>query len=245
MQAVHALVPAAGEGRRFAASEPESASGKLFVMVAGRPMLQWTLEGLITGAAVSSLTVALSPARLGEYAAGSAASPASRDSRPRPLFVEGGEERQESVARCLAACPAGADDLVLVHDGGRPCLAAEDLENVIDAARRYGAAVLGRLVADTLKRVRDGFIEETVDRAGLFLAETPQVARRRDLERALARAREEARRATDEAGLLEAVGVGVRAVEARFANPKLTVPADLELIEQILVRRTGLGRRTG
>ena len=233
---MHALVPAAGAGRRFGGAEPQVAPAKLFQALAGRPALDWTLDRLLAATVVASVTVALSPDRLRDYPSRFLA---GRQPAPRLRFVAGGEERQESVVRCLAACPAAAEDLVLVHDGARPCLAGEDLDQVIAAARRHGAATLGRAVTDTLKRVREGWVESTVDRSTLFRAETPQVARRRDLERALERARAEGRRATDETALLVAVGVGVRAVEARFANPKLTVPADLELVEPILLRRAG------
>lgn len=214
------------------------------MVIAGRTALDWTLDRLLAAPAISTVTVALSAERLDDEPARLAS--ASR-ARERLRFVVGGEHRQDSVARCLAASPAAPDDLVLVHDGGRPCLASEDLDRVVAAARRHGAAVLGRPVTDTLKRVRGEWIEGTVDRSDLFRAETPQVVRRADLERALDAAFREGLRATDEAGLLEHVGLRVRAVEARGANPKLTVAADLELIEQMLLRQSGAGaeRRTG
>jgi 2-C-methyl-D-erythritol 4-phosphate cytidylyltransferase len=124
---------------------------------------------------------------------------------------------------------------MLVHDGARPATARADVEAVVAGAMASGAAILGRAVADTIKRVRQGEIVETVDRRELFRAETPQVARRDLLQAGLELAGREDRQETDEASLLERVpGCRIRAVEARFPNPKLTRAADLPLLEALL-----------
>ncbi|HVS16008.1 MAG TPA: 2-C-methyl-D-erythritol 4-phosphate cytidylyltransferase [Thermoanaerobaculia bacterium] len=233
MQAVHALVPAAGEGRRFARSgRTAAAGGKLFAQVGAWPLLEWTLDRLLDEPDIASVTVALAASRLADFQTTHAT---ARRATRRAVFVVGGGDRQASVERCLAASPAAADDLILVHDGGRPCLSGEDLVRVIAAAREHGAAVLGRPVTDTVKRVVGGRLAETVDRRQLFRAETPQVLPRRELERGLAAARERGERATDESGLLERLGLEVRAVEARRPNPKLTTSADLPLIQALLL----------
>lgn len=220
--AVHVVVPAAGRGERFGGPIP-----KLFVEVAGRPVLAWTIDRLLAAGA-RSVTVALAAERAAEPPRWLAA-----DARVR--CVEGGETRQASVALALAACPAAADELVAVHDGARPVLASEDLARVCAAAREADGAVLGRAVADTLKRVADGRIAGTVDRRGLFRAETPQVFKRATLEEALRRAAVDRVVGTDESSLVERLaGARVVAVEARFANPKVTVAADLRVVEQLL-----------
>jgi 2-C-methyl-D-erythritol 4-phosphate cytidylyltransferase len=246
MEAVHALVPAAGEGRRFTGSgDASSPIGKLFAPIAGRPALEWTLVALLSEPRIESLTVALQPSLSGG-STDDVDALGRLDRRVR--VVAGGADRQESVGLCLASCRARAEDLVVVHDGGRPCLSTEDLGRVIDAAVEHGAAVLGRPMTDTLKRLCSGWIVETLDRSALFCAETPQVVRRRELEAALERARVDGFRATDESGLLESSGLRLRAVEARHPNPKLTVAGDLELIEQILLRHRGVAgssRRSG
>ncbi len=223
---VHALVPAAGRGERFGAAGP-----KVLVPLCSRPALVWTLSRLVD-AGVASLVVALPREHVEQ-----AQLQVERwrpDLAERTSWIVGGAERQESVGRCLERSAASASDWILVHDGARAAIDPRDVAAVVSAAREHGAAILGRPVSDTLKRVVEGFVAATVDRSGLFRAETPQVCRREALERALAEARRRGHIATDECGLLEAAGVAVRAVVARFPNPKLTYPADTPLFEALL-----------
>ena len=150
--------------------------------------------------------------------------------------VAGGATRQASVAACLAAAadrePAG---LVAVHDGARPATARADLLAVLAAAERTGAAVLGRRLADTVKRLEAGRIVGTLDRTTLFRAETPQVFRHELLAAAFARAAAEGWEGTDEAALVERLGgVEIAAVEATRPNPKLTLPRDLPEVARLL-----------
>ncbi len=219
--AVHALVPAGGRGERFESEQP-----KLLWVVKGKAVLAWTLESL--AGRVTSLTVAIPTGLLEEV---KAAVPAGEHVR----WVSGGMTRQESVAACLAACPASAEDWVLVHDGARPALHRDDLAASLARAAAADGAVLGRAVADTLKLLAGGLVQGTVDRSFLFRAETPQVFSRRLLERALAAARETGFVGTDEASLVERLpGVRIAAVAARHPNPKLTTRADLPWIEALL-----------
>lgn len=224
---VEALVPAAGAGLRIGLDRP-----KQFLIVAGRPVLSWTLHRLLA-CGVARCTVAVPVALLGE-----AGETILED--PRVQWVAGGETRQDSVAACLAAASGPADDLILVHDGARPAVAEEDVRATIEAAARHDGAVLGRFVGDTLKRLEDGRIVETIGRSGLFHAETPQVFRRGLFERALEESRRDGFQGTDEASLVERLaGAHIRSVLARSPNPKLTHAADLELIEALLSRVGG------
>jgi 2-C-methyl-D-erythritol 4-phosphate cytidylyltransferase len=150
-------------------------------------------------------------------------------------LVAGGDSRQASVAAALAASPAAAEDLVLVHDGARPAVAVADLLAVCRAALSSDGAVLGCGSTDTLKRLEQGGIVETIDRSRVFRAETPQVFRRALLERALTAAAESGFAGTDESSLVERIaGVRILAVEATAPNPKLTTPADLPLVRALL-----------
>ncbi len=221
---VHGVIPAAGRGERFGGDRP-----KQFLEVGGRSLVAWSVERL-RRAGVASLTVAVPADSLAE---------ASRllPSAAWLRIVEGGATRQASVATALAACPAASEDLVAVHDAARPATAIADLVAVTKAAARTGGAVLGRAVSDTLKRIEAWRIVATLDRRALFRAETPQVFRRATLERALARARDDRFVGTDEASLVERLGdVAIAAVEAAALNPKVTVPADLALVEWLLAR---------
>lgn len=227
--AVHALVPAAGRGTRFGGS-----TAKQFLPLAGRPLLAWTLDAILR-CEVASVTVALPADQL--------ARDAGLADDPRVRWVAGGSSRQESVALALAGSPAGPDDLVLVHDGARPAVAREDLAAVVAAAARHGGAVLGRPVADTLKRLEGSVIAGTVERDRLFRAETPQVFVRRRLEEALARAVEDGVEGTDEAALVERLGgEPIAAVEAAHPNPKITRAGD-ELWVASLLEASGAARK--
>ena len=215
------LVPAGGRGERFGGETP-----KQLIPVAGRPLLAWTLERLLR-AGLAGLTVALPESWLH-----TAAEILPGEDRIR--WVPGGDSRQLSVAACLASVPDDID-LVLVHDGARPAVAVADLRATIDAAADDGAAVLGRPVADTLKRVEQGAITATVDRQELFRAEKPQVIRPELLQEALGRCFPDGFVGTDEASIVARIpGVSIRAVVASRPNPKLTQTQDLRLVEMLL-----------
>jgi 2-C-methyl-D-erythritol 4-phosphate cytidylyltransferase len=222
---VHGLVPAAGRGERFGGGVP-----KQFLEIGGRPLVAWTVEALLAAGCASLVValpeeeVALAPARIG--------------ADPRIRYVAGGATRQASVACALAASPATGADLVAVHDGARAALAAQDFAATVAAASARGGAILGRMVTDTVKEVADGRVVRTVDRARLFRAETPQVFRRADLERALEAARLNRFVGTDEAALVERLGgIEIAAVEALRPNPKVTWAEDLEALERALRER--------
>ena len=125
-----------------------------------------------------------------------------------------------------------------VHDGARPATAPEDVEAVIAAAERAGAAVLGRAASDTMKRVSEGRIVATVARDELFRAETPQVVRRELLQRSIAEVAAVGLDPTDESSAVELLAdARIAAVPARYANPKVTGPGDLELVSSLLAAR--------
>ena len=142
-------------------------------------------------------------------------------------MVAGGPERQESVARGLAAVPPTAP-WILVHDGVRPCITPELVRRVVEATRLHGAAIAALPVAETLKRGVEGWVKETVPRDGLWAIQTPQVFRREALERGLAAPEEMVAAATDDARLVELTGGTVRVVEAPRQNIKVTTAADVE-----------------
>jgi len=218
------LIPAAGRGERFGGSLP-----KQLTPVCGQPLLRWTVRRFLD-AGLTSITVAVPQELLSE-----APVRVLDDSRVR--WVAGGGSRQESVRACLDSTPGGDDDLVIVHDGARPVLKSEDLRRVVEAAASADGAVLGRMVSDTLKEVEDGWVVRTIQRTRLFRAETPQVFRRSLLEQALDRSRQDGFVGTDEASIVERLqGVRIRALEAIGPNPKLTVAADLPMIETLLSR---------
>ena len=196
--------------------------------LAGRPLFTWSLEALERCAAVAGVVVVGPAARLRDLLAASGLAP-----RKIVAWVEGGRERQDSVRRGLAALPP-AFDLVLVHDCARALVTPELIARVAADATQHGAAIAAVPVQDTLKRARLGVIEDTVPRAGLWCAQTPQ-GFRRDW---LAAAHESAQgRATDDAALVEAAGHPVHLTEGDALNLKITTARELGLAEAWLAAR--------
>jgi len=213
-----ALLVAAGGGLRLGAERP-----KAFVLLGGRPMLEWSIEALRAGGA-QQIVVALPE---GEHA------PAGCHG------VRGGVTRSHSVRAALAA--AAAAERVLVHDAARPLLEPELVRRTLAALEHDGgadAAIAAAPVTDTVKRA-DGArtVLETLPRAGLWAIQTPQAFRRRALERALAVGDDVLAAATDDAWLVERAGGSVRVVESSPRNLKVTTPFDLRVAELLLAER--------
>jgi 2-C-methyl-D-erythritol 4-phosphate cytidylyltransferase len=159
----------------------------------------------------------------------------------RTVIAVGGETRQASVRRGLEVLPDIADS-ILCHDAARPFASPSLVARVMTRLLERGAADVDGVVpilssADTVKRVRNGLVVETVPREELGLAQTPQAFRRAALEDAHARAEGSGLVGTDDAMLLEAAGYRVGLVMGEEANFKITTPADLRRAEDILARQ--------
>jgi 2-C-methyl-D-erythritol 4-phosphate cytidylyltransferase len=220
-----ALIVAAGSGERLRAGRP-----KALVELAGRPLVQWSIDALRDVAGIERVVVAL---------------PAGTRPPRGVTAVDGGAVRSDSVRRALAA--AGDGDPVLVHDAARPLLTAELVEQVIAALARdedAAAAIAAVPVTDTVKRVDSaGAVSETLDRSELWAVQTPQVFRRAALERALDVPEEDLARATDDAWLIERSGGKVIVVRASDENLKVTTPLDLQVAALVLAGRLSDSRR--
>jgi 2-C-methyl-D-erythritol 4-phosphate cytidylyltransferase len=216
-----ALLVAAGRGERLGADGP-----KAFVMLAGRPMLDWSVEALRAVAAVERIVVALPPGVVAP---------------PGAIAAVGGATRSQSVRAALAAAGDGPpDEAVLVHDAARPLATPALFSRALDAlAQRGGDAVVAAArVADTVKRAGDDLrVVETLERAGLWAVQTPQAFRRAALVAALDAPEDVLAAATDDAGLVERAGGTVHVVESSAENLKVTTPVDLRLAEILLSER--------
>jgi len=236
-----AVVVAAGASRRMEGVD------KLAAPLAGRPLLAWTLAAIAAAREVERIVVVTAAPGL-DALRGAAWLPARVVE-----VVPGGARRQESVAAGVAAlerldggAEAAADRVVLVHDGARPLVSPNLVGAVARAAATYGAAVPVLPVAETLKRVAGDRIVETIERAGLAAAQTPQGVRRALLRAAYAQQPPgSAAEFTDEAALLEACRIAVHAIPGEPTNLKVTVPDDLSrvavLLGAALVPRIGIG----
>jgi 2-C-methyl-D-erythritol 4-phosphate cytidylyltransferase/2-C-methyl-D-erythritol 2,4-cyclodiphosphate synthase len=212
---------------------------KRVALLAGRPLLAWTLTGIAAATSVERIVLVMGEGPALE---------ALRRHLPEKVvaIVPGGEHRGASVAAGLAALArldgvaADPDRVVLVHDGARPLVNPNLIEAVAEAARREGAAIPIVPVADTVRRMRDGELGETVDRTDLVAVQTPQGARAGLLRGAFERYPPSGpERFTDEATLLAACTIRVHTVPGDPLNLKVTSPADLPRVEALLAARDG------
>ncbi len=216
-----AIVPAGGLGVRFGADRP-----KQFLELAGCPIIMHTLRRLAACPDVSHIVVALPPTGQPVFDALLETFPVAKP----VTAVAGGAERQESVWLALAAVPDGAS-VVVVHDAVRPFATTELITATIAAARTDRAAVVGHPATDTIKLVRDGLAYDTPPRPTLYAVQTPQAFETALLREAHARAIAGQVTATDDAMLVERLGVPVRIVPGPRWNLKITHPDDLPLAD--------------
>jgi 2-C-methyl-D-erythritol 4-phosphate cytidylyltransferase len=234
---VSVIIPAAGLGTRMTAGAGgarKPAATKQFAKVQGIPILIRTLTKFAGHPEINEIRIALRKADISPFE--------DRLKRETPeslqkkaVLLEGGESRQQSVSNALAGITASLEDIVLVHDAVRPFVSDEMISKVIEAARKYGAAIVGTPAVDTVKQVErtaDGaLIKATIPREKIVLAQTPQAFRYEVLRKAFDEAASDGFVGTDEASLVERSGHPVAVVMGSPRNIKITTPADLDLAE--------------
>jgi 2-C-methyl-D-erythritol 4-phosphate cytidylyltransferase len=207
------IVPAGGFGERLGAVRP-----KAFVALAGRPLLEWSLE--VLSGLCDRVVVAVPPA----YA-------------DPPDRVAGGDSRSASVRKALLAAPEA--DVAVVHDAARPLVTRVLVEHCLQALEPgVDGAIAAARMSDTVKQAApDGRVLRTLDRRSLWRAQTPQAFRANVLREALARDEAALAAATDDASLVEQMGGIVRVIEAPPENLKITRESDLRVAEALLRQR--------
>jgi len=228
--ATAALALAAGRGSRLGADRP-----KAFVHLAGIPLVVRSVRALAAAQGIDWIQPVIPAEDPGLWRE---AAQVLEGLEGLLAAVPGGAERQDSVRAGLDALPADVD-LVAVHDAARALVRPEDVARVVAVARAEGAALLAAPARDTIKRVRDGRVLETPPRETCWVAQTPQVFRRELLAEALAKAAAEGFVGTDDAQLVERLGVPVYVVEGDPRNLKITGPEDLVAAEARLAREGG------
>lgn len=227
----HALIPAAGVGQRMGATVP-----KQYLKIAGKTVLDWTIERLLAHPLINSITLSL----------------ATDDSWwQHSLYAQaenihvaaGGKERCDSVLNGLhdLAQRAAAKDWVLVHDAARPCVRLDDISKLIDTVTSQGiGGLLGMPVRDSMKRVTSGvgvnltptpLLQNSIDRNHLWHAFTPQMFQLGQLKDALQGALKADVNITDEASAMQWAGHQAMMIEGQGDNIKITHPSDLALAE--------------
>jgi len=226
---VSAILPAAGLGTRMG-REKSGVSRKQFMLLEGAPILIHTIRKFLHSPSIAEIVVALRKEDL-DWARGLI----HQEHPARSVrLVEGGESRQESVENALATLSPDTE-LVAVHDAVRPFIDTDLIERVISEAAQTGAAIVGIVPVDTVKRVHKNKIRATLPREHLVLAQTPQVFRFDLLKRAFEMARQDAFQGTDEASLVERLEqVEVSVVQGSDRNIKITRPTDMDLARLFL-----------
>jgi 2-C-methyl-D-erythritol 4-phosphate cytidylyltransferase len=235
------IIPAAGLGTRMApmpsamdAKTKRPHPSKQFNELAGIPILIHTLRKFAAVEAVSEIWIALRENEIQGFRE-RLAKDAGDVLKKKVELVAGGEHRQQSVEHALNAVSAAADDVVLVHDAVRPLVTAEIIHEVIEAAKKHGAALAALPAVDTVKQVErtaeGAIVKATIPRAGVVLAQTPQGFHYSVIKKAFDEAAADGFMGTDEASLVERSGHEVVVVMGSPRNIKITNPGDMELAE--------------
>ncbi|HEY5345998.1 MAG TPA: 2-C-methyl-D-erythritol 4-phosphate cytidylyltransferase [Verrucomicrobiae bacterium] len=220
-----AIIVAAGKGTRMGAKVD-----KLWLEVADRPVIAHTWKQFNDADCVDEIIIVVRDGMQSHFT-----ELAEKFNFQKPFrLVVGGAERQDSVWNGLAAV-LPKTEIVAIQDAARPCTSAALIAATISAARETGAAVAAQPVTDTIKETNDGkIISRTVDRSKLWSVQTPQTFRVEVIRRAISVAREKNLIFTDDTAACELIGQPVQLVKAITPNPKVTVPADLPFIENLL-----------
>lgn len=216
---VLAIIPAAGVGVRMGSELP-----KQFLSLEGAPIFIHTLRKFSASSVIDTIHLGVRPEDMAQVGAHLAS---ERFSKPVRM-VGGGASRQQTVQNALAEIPSGTE-IVVVHDAVRPFVSLELIRQVVEAAQRSGAAILGIPSVDTVKQVERQTILGTLPRERIVLAQTPQAFRCSLLREAFARAKADGFEATDESSLVERLGVAVTVLMGSDRNIKITKPSDLPL----------------
>ena len=221
------VIPAAGVGKRMAANCP-----KQYLEIAGKTILEHTVERLLTHPNISHVVIALG--EHDEYFPKLAIAHHDNVST-----VVGGKERVDSVLAGLKSLNAESQPWVLVHDAARPCVTHHDLTQLIDSClTQQVGGLLAAPVRDTMKQANQKQqVSETVERSTLWHAYTPQMYKTQDLLRAIESGLEKGVSITDESSAIEAAGIASQLVEGRSDNIKITRADDLALAQFILTRQ--------
>jgi len=222
---VTAIILAAGRGKRM-----NSSINKVFMLLVDRPILLYSIMEFSTCQEVDHLVVVAAPDEV-DYVETLLNSLAGIKTWQ---VVSGGSERQYSIANALKVVPLGAD-IVLVHDGARPFVTTQCINRVVQAATMYQAAVVAVPVKDTIKIADDsGTVIGTPERHTLWSIQTPQGFNTHILKHAYEQAAQDGYLGTDDASLVERIGVNVKIVVGSYDNIKVTTPEDLMIAEALM-----------
>lgn len=223
-----AIVLAAGASQRMKGID------KLFYLAKNKPLMVYTLQTLEKHPQIKKIVLVAKKDKIKKVKGLVKKYKMSKVA----LIVPGGQERQDSSFCGLSALRnlgVRAEDIVLFHNGANPLVSSGEISRVIEAGKKYGAAVLAQPLKDTLKRAgKKGFIAETLDRRKFFLAQTPQAIKYALAKKAFEAARSGRFIGTDDVSLVERLGKKVKIVPCSYRNIKATTPDDLEIVKSFI-----------
>ncbi|MBR2278974.1 MAG: 2-C-methyl-D-erythritol 4-phosphate cytidylyltransferase [Eubacterium sp.] len=218
-----AIVLGAGSGTRM-----KSEKSKLLLEIDGKTVIERSVNAFLNISDVDDIIVTVCEQDLETFA--------NLLDDERITFVIGGDTRQKSVKNAVDTIDSA--DMLIIHDGARPLISKEDIENTVIAAKDCGAAAVGVPVKDTIKVIDgDNFIVDTPDRSKLFAVQTPQIFDFKQYKNALEKSLDDGKDFTDDCQLIEYAGGKVKMVTGSYTNIKITTPDDLPLAENILKNR--------
>ena len=235
-----AIIVSAGKGQRFMEGKK-----KQFYLLADKPILAHTLDQFETCPLIRSTLVVVGEEDM-DYTLKEIVE--KYKYRKIAQIVPGGKRRQDSVKNGMDAL-AKMVDIVMIHDGVRPFVTRAMIEDSIHSAERFGAVVLAMPVKDTIKMANpDGIVLKTLDRESLWQIQTPQTFQGEVIREAYAKAAKDGFVGTDDASLVERLGMKVHILPGSYTNIKITTPEDLILAQVFLkmraqTKRTERGRR--
>ena len=225
---ITAIIPAAGSGKRMNAG----GVSKVYLKLLGKTVLQWTVEAFEKNQYVDRIIVAVRPEEV-EYCRSEII---PKEKYPKAdTVIPGRSERYDTVLEALKC--AGDSDLVLVHDGARPLVDQETIDQCVKAAAREGCCIAAVPVKDTIKTVEGGVVSATPDRRTLYAVHTPQAFTCREIRADMEKGLAEGFRGTDEASFAEKQGKKVFIVDSKYDNIKVTTSDDLIVAEALLKKR--------
>ena len=228
LKKVIAIITAAGSGSRFAKSV-KNPTPKQFRNLLGKPVILYSLLTLQKCKHVNEIIVSLNR-KYFDYIH----LLASKNKITKLTgLVEGGKIRFQSVKNAFSQAAGGKNDLVLIHDAARPNINPMLIEKLVNEANKYGEVIIGSKVSETVKRDKNGYIADTLNRENLWLVQTPQVFRYKVLETSYKKCRRKSD-FTDESSLVEHAGYKVKIIEGSRDNIKITTDEDISLLTKLM-----------
>ncbi len=228
-QKVSAIIVAAGKGKRM-----EQNYNKQYIHLEGKPIVAHTLQHFEDHPEIDEIVIVVGEGEV-EFCRENIVE--KYNLSKVKIIVEGGKERYHSVYNGIKAV-SKACEVVLIHDGARPFVTGEIINESIASANAYGCSIVGMPVKDTIKIINEeGFVKDTPKRENLWLVQTPQTFKKEIILQAHQKREIENLSVTDDAMLVEALGGRVKMIRGSYENIKITTPEDLEIGQAILKRR--------